>query len=251
MKSIVNTILVVLFVLILFACGNSKTIENAATIQYEQATESEKDFLFSTMGGNFFVLVDSKAAIKVNESFQEETHQTLSELGIANAFALTFNEKNMLCTAVHATQGLEDYTTKLGADIALLDYLAMPLNGSVGKLIDISKTYTLGKPKNNDSLFIRGYLFDKSGALKSVTVKGVGQVTSNNEFTQGIPVQGEKEFLQDRFIIMPLSENIDLGGLSGSPAFNSIGEVVGVYSGRMIEHASGEPDKYYLRISLF
>lgn len=229
------------FVITLSACQHAKD-PHTATIDFSQPIVSDADFIFSTCQGKTFIMADASTAQKMSDHLKAETGGILSDMGVGNAFVLDMDGKTFLCTATHATVGLEKYTKKIGADIALVDFTAMPQG--LGTKIQLTTAYAVETTvQTGDSVFVRGYLFNKEGELQSVTVRGEGRIAAKGEYT-GVNAQ----YMQQRQLVIKLDENAELGGLSGSPAFNKQGKVIGVYSGRTLDQNSGT---YYIRISLF
>lgn len=231
-------------VITLSACQHVKD-PNTATVGFSQPVASDADFIFSTCQGKTFIMADASTAQKVSDRLKAETGGILSDMGVGNAFVLDIEGKSYLCTATHATVGLEKYTKKIGADIALVDFTAMPQG--LGTKFQLTTAYAVDTTvQTGDSVFVRGYLFNKEGELQSVTVRGKGSVIDANEYNGATIVNGQ--YMQQSQLVIKLDENAELGGLSGSPAFNKQGKVIGVYSGRTLDQNSGT---YYIRISLF
>jgi hypothetical protein len=229
------------------ACQHTKD-PNTATLDFSQPTASNSDFIFSTCQGKTLIMADASAAQKISNNLKEQTGGILSDMGVGNAFVLNMDGKPFLCTATHGAVGLEKYTRKIGADIAVIDYTTMTQEKPGG--IQLSTAYGMDTVIHNaDSVFIRGYLFDKKGELQSVTISGVGRIVDKNEYGNNV-TGSNKQYMQQRALIIKLDENVELAGLSGSPAFNKQGKVIGVYSGRTVEQDNGK-DTYYIRVSLF
>jgi len=233
------------FVITLSACQHAKD-PHTATIDFSQPIVSDADFIFSTCQGKTFIMADASTAQKMSDHLKAETGGILSDMGVGNAFVLDMDGKSYLCTATHATVGLEKYTKKIGADIALIDFTAMPQQ-KFGTEFQLATAYAVDTAvQTGDSVFVKGYLFNKNGELQSVTVSGKGRMIDENEYNGGTVVNAQ--YMQQRQLVIKLDENAELGGLSGSPAFNKQGKVIGVYSGRTLDQNSGT---YYIRISLF
>ena len=233
------------FVIAISACQHAKD-PNTATIDFSQPIVSDADFIFSTCQGKTFIMADASAAQKMSDHLKAQTGGILSDMGVGNAFVLDMDGKSYLCTATHATVGLEKYTKKIGADIALIDFTAMPQQ-KFGTEFQLTTAYAVDTAvQTGDSVFVKGYLFNKNGELQSVTVSGKGRMIDENEYNGGTVVNAQ--YMQQRQLVIKLDENAELGGLSGSPAFNKQGKVIGVYSGRTLDQNSGT---YYIRISLF
>lgn len=229
------------------ACQHTKD-PNTATIDYSQPVISNNDFIFSTCQGKTLIMADASAAQKISDNLKAQTGGILSDMGVGNAFAVTMDGKTFLCTATHGAVGLEKYTRNIGADIAVIDYDAMTKQSPGG--IRLTSAYQMDTViQNEDSVFIKGYLFNKKGELQTVTVSGKGKVWNKSEYN-GTYSGMNSQYMQERALIIKLDENVELGGLSGSPAFNKQGKVIGVYSGRTLEQKDGK-DTYYIRISLF
>ena len=234
------------FVIAISACQHAKD-PNTATIDFSQPIVSDADFIFSTCQGKTFIMADASAAQKMSDHLKAQTGGILSDMGVGNAFVLDMDGKSYLCTATHATVGLEKYTKKIGADIALIDFTAMPQQ-KFGTEFQLATAYAVDTAvQTGDSVFVKGYLFNKNGELQSVTVSGKGKVWNKSEYN-GTYSGMNSQYMQERALIIKLDENVELGGLSGSPAFNKQGKVIGVYSGRTLDQNSGT---YYIRISLF
>lgn len=243
-----------LFVLVALVACQSRTnqnvnsdaqffTENIASVEFSEPIVTDKNFFFSTMGGKMFIMTDCKTAQDMNNMFLQENNSTIADLGIANAFFLD----GELCTARHATKGLESLCNNIGNDITMIDYATMLKSGNNCK-IPLIVGYLRDTFALNDSVFVRGYYSDSKGVIKNVTVKGIG--TSSDELMkQDYSGSQNLEFLEKNSVIMRLERNIDLGGLSGAPAFNKQGKVVGVYSGRSLM-VSGSDTTCYIRVSL-
>jgi hypothetical protein len=230
-----------------FACTQVKD-PSAATIEFSEPVASEADFIFSTCQGKKLIMTDAATAQKMSNNLKMETGGILSDLGVGNAFVLQLEGKKFLCTATHATAGLEKYIRKVGADIAVIDYDMMTRENPGG--IQLTKSYDLDTVvRTGDSVFIRGYLFNKKGEIHSVVVQGAARLVDKSEYDPS-SLADYAQYMQQRMLTIKLDENVELAGLSGSPAFNKQGKVVGVYSGRILEQNNGK-DTYYIRISLF
>lgn len=245
MKSILFC-LTALVLITISACHTKDA--NLATINFSEATLTQTDFIFSTCQGKTLIMADASAAQKMSNLLKQKTGAILSDMGVGNAFALNMNGKPFLCTAVHATEGLEKYRKNIGADITIIDCNAMAQENS--KSFELTTAYDMDTViRKSDSVFIRGYLFNTEGELQSVTVSGKGEILDKDYYIDKV-VNSNKQYLQERALVMRLDENVDLSGLSGSPAFNKQGKVIGVYSGRTMEQENGK-DTYYIRVSLF
>lgn len=233
-------------VIMLSACQHAKD-PYTATIDFSQAIATDADFIFSTCQGKTLIMADAPTAQKISNNLKKQTGGILSDMGVGNAFVLNVNSELFLCTATHGTVGLEKYTKKIGADIALVDFGAMPQQ-SFGTKFQLITAYTMDTTvQTGDSVFVKGYLFNKDGELQSVTVSGTGRIVDKSEYGSNV---SNAQYMQQRALVIKLDENVELGGLSGSPAFNKQGKVIGVYSGRTVEQNNGK-DTYYIRISLF
>lgn len=253
MKTTFRTYLLLLFVAIFMAsCGVSnsdgkKSHRHSATITFMDTIPSDKDFIFSTMGGKMFVMVGYREAQQMNQLLLKAQGITLQDLGVGNAFIVDSAGKMLLYTATHCTKGLENLTRKIDADVVVINYDS--ITKSVKNKIPPADGYKLGESiHDGDSIFVRGYLTNKEGIVQSVLIKGVGEVRDRDDFKNTTIVNGEH--MQQKTFALLLDEDIDLGGLSGAPAFNSQGKVVGVYSGRNREEFENNISVYTLRISL-
>lgn len=243
---------IAILIITITACNHVKD-PNTATIDFSQAVDSVPTFLFSTCQGKTLIIADASTAQQLNDNIKKQTGGSFSDMGVGNAFALNMDGKIFLCTATHAAIGLPGkHVRNIGADIAIID-LDMMSQDNQRKGFDLSDAYEMDTIVNtSDSVFVRGYLFNEKGELQSVVVSGAGRVEKKSEFYNdtnhcsgpGLP------YVQQRTFILELDENIELAGLSGSPAFNKQGKIIGVYSGRTIEQ-NGSKYTYSIRISLF
>lgn len=236
-------------VLTLAAC-NAKKESSAVIIDYSQPIVSDADFIFSTCQGKTMIMASASTAQKISNGLKEQTGATLPAMGIGNAFTLNIGGKPFLCTARHGAVGLEKFTRNIGADIAIVDFNAIPHEKIGG--IQLTTAYDIDTSIHmTDSVFIKGYLFDKQGELQSVIIRGLARRLSKSQYAADDMLNNSNtQYVQENALIIKLDENIELAGLSGAPAFNSQGKVIGVYSGRIVEQGDGK-DKYSIRISLF
>lgn len=229
--------------IVFYSCQHVKD-SNTANIDFSQPIDSDADFIFSTCQGTKMIMASASTAQKMSNLLKAETGGILSDIGVGNAFVLSIGGKPFLCTAAHAAVGLEKYTKKIGADIAVIDYGSMTQENPGGILLTTS--YDMDTTtQTGDSVFVKGYLFNKDGELQLVTVSGKGKIVDKNEYGNTIV---NTQYMQQRALVIELDENVELAGLSGSPAFNKQGKVIGVYSGRTLDENS---DTYYIRVSLF
>lgn len=247
MKSIIFC--AAILIVTLSACQNAKD-PCAATVDFSTPAASNADFIFSTCQGKTLLVADAVTAQKVSDNLKAHTGGILSDMGIGNAFALTLQGKTFLCTARHGAVGLEKYTKVIGADIALIDFNAIP-NHDLGTGFQLTSSYDLDTTiRTGDSIFIKGYLFNKKGELQTVTIGGKGKIIDKTEYGKNVSFGNNAQYMQQHELVIKLGENVELAGLSGSPAFNTQGKVIGVYSGRTIDQDHGT-DTYYIRVSLF
>ncbi len=244
MKSIIFSLIAL--VIATSSCQNVEN-PNTAKIEFSEPIVSDADFIFSTCGGKKLIITNATAAQKISDNLKEQTGGIFSDMGVGNAFLLNMNGESLLCTATHGTVGLEKYIKKIGADISLIS-LDIMQEEDFNTETQLPVSYELDtKIQTGDSVFIKGYLFNKRGELQSVTISGKGKIKDKYEYGDNVFNQ---QYLQDRTMVVDLNENVELGGLSGSPAFNKKGKVIGVYSGRMLEEYNNKKS-FCIRISLF
>lgn len=232
-----------LVIVVMYSCSNEN--KYGAKITFTEPISLKSNFLFSTCGGQMFIMADSKSAQMINDAMYKEKSFSMYELGVGNAFIVDSSGTYFLYTAKHCAVGLEKYTRNIGADIAIINYAK--LRSSKYPAIDLNEGYKVDYNFNNyDSVFVRGYLSDKKGKVHFVTISGVGHKKNIADFDEEKSVNFK--YLQENTLSIPLKKNVDLAGLSGSPAFNKFGKVIGVYSGRQY---AMDTDVYYARVSLF
>lgn len=238
-----NKLSFLLVIVVMYSC--SKENKDGAKITFTEPIPLKSNFLFSTCGGQMFIMADSKSAQMINDAMCKERNFSMYELGVGNAFIVDSSGTYFLYTAKHCAVGLEKYTQNIGADIAVINY--NKLRSSKYPAIDLNEGYKIDYNFNDyDSVFVRGYISDKKGKVHFVTISGVGHKENIANFDKEKSVN--LKYLQENTLTIPLKKNVDLAGLSGSPAFNKFGEVIGVYSGR--QYAIGT-NVYYARVSLF
>ena len=231
-------------------------------IKFFEPIKSNSDFtyLFTTAGRQIFLLADAQTAQKVNEGLKIEKGISLNELGAGNAFFVKSEDGSLLCSANHCAVGLEKYIVKVGADIAFINFQAIPQTEKRDAIDSIAQAglgYSMSCDFNeSDSLFIKGYISQKNGEIKAVTISGVAVKREKKDFpSQSGPTKASVEKrIQTTILTMKISGNVNLAGLSGAPAFNSKGEVVGVYSGRNViikTYKDRIDSTSYIRVSVF
>ncbi len=236
-------VIVIISLIMMSACSNEN--KYGATITFSEPITMDNHFLFTTCGGQMIIMVDSKAAVTMNKLMLEAKDFSLYELGVGNAFAVDSCGKYYLYTARHCTKGLEKIERNIGNDISIVNYSG--LKAISPSVITLAHGYEIEYNVNNyDSVFIKGYLSDKKGKVSLINIKGIGKL-SDGEIYKVLNKEME-QFLQKRYLHVLMKKNVDLAGLSGAPAFNKQGKVIGVYSGRSMSEETGN---YYLRISLF
>ncbi len=225
--------------------GCSKKRATTATLDFTEPVNTNSTFVFSTCGGKMIIFADATAAGKINNIMKEQKGATINDLGVGNAFVVDSNGTFLLYTARHCTAGIEKITHVLNADIAVVDYQGLK-NISPSQM-EISEGY---KIKSNvcsgDSIFVRGYYTNTDGHMYSVSISGVGQLTDTRDYKH--TARGAVEYVSGTVLNILLEENIELGGLSGAPAFDKSGNVIGMYSGRTIDQSTGN---CFARITLF
>lgn len=221
---------------------------SVAVITFSTPFESDNDFIFTTYHGTMLVVADALTAQIISDELKEKKGYSLSELGVGNAFGVLFSSKKFFCTATHVAVGLEKEFLNLGADIVLIDKGVFEKRSTNLELLRPYEMDTV--VYSGDSVFIKGYMFNKQGKLQSVTIRGCGRLVEKNEYDNENTQKFNFELMQDRTLSLELTENIDLAGLSGAPAFNRAGKVIGVYSGRLMQIKEGRTT-YFLRVSLF
>ena len=223
-----------------------------ASVTYEKPSPLKDVFIFSTLGGKTLLMTDYETAGKMNRLTEEQHGVSMYDIGVGNAFVVDSAGTFFLCTAKHAAIGMEKWSRDIGTEITLVNwstfigdsvrstYHAMKLTS--GYEIDTSVT-------DNDSVFVRGYLTDKDGTLHLVTISGVGKKVDKDQYRNAPMTPEDRLHFQKHMLEMSLGKNIDLASLSGSPAFNKAGKVIGVYSGRTVD--ADDPSICHARISLF
>ncbi len=217
---------------------------NVTTINFtEPVATTNSIFLFSSVGGKMIILADPFAAQKMNDISMKKENFSLYDLGIGNAFVVDSEGTFLLYTARHCTKGIESITRVIDNDVAVVNY--NKLRNISQSVLDINHGYSIERNiVDNDSVYVRGYLSDNKGKVHAVLICGVGKIRQSSDY---INVQENKEYIQARMLSMKIEKNVDLAGLSGAPAFNRKGKIIGVYSGRTYDQDSRE---YAIRIAL-
>lgn len=246
--------------LLIYANKNTKDSKSAEISWEVPKNYSENDILITTMYGKMLIMADIETAQKLNTEIKKQAQQSgkdfhsLADFGLGNGFAIKIADTTRFCTVVHGCIGIEKYVEKIDADIAIVREDAMPKKeGSISRNMNPKNPYEMDTTfKTGDSLFIKGYRFNDAGSLEEISIKGVGFLSSANDF-KGLNTNltgNMMEYVPNQFVLIKLDKNEQLDGLSGSPVFNKLGRVVGVYGGRL-QVQSGNKDVIYLRISLF
>ncbi|MBP9715298.1 MAG: hypothetical protein KBD52_02320 [Candidatus Pacebacteria bacterium] len=234
--------------------SNTNSSEQAAEIKFSSPTQFPKNiFVFSTWQGEGLAIWDV-ASIEALAKSLDSLGFTLSDIGTGNSFVINAKGKKFLCTASHVCIGKEKfngYIQKISSatDISVIDYRVFEKHGT-GPMPPIVNPYEIDTSfTSGDSVIIRGILTDSSGKSRLVSIRGIGYLDN----IDGIPDEmiTQKGAFSGTGILLTIPENIDLRGLSGAPAFNQAGKVVGVYSGRVAIDYGGITTEYYLFVSLF
>lgn len=245
MKKFVSFVCFLFVFLISISCTGDRFNPKGASLVYSEAKPLETNFLFSTVEGKMLIMADCEAAQNFNDEMVRQNKFSMFDLGVGNAFVIDSAGVHHLYTAKHCARGLEEITRVIGSDIAIIDYDR--LQSIHPSPFELTKGYDIDYAVyNNDSVFVRGYLTNQNGMVQSVTLSGVGLLL-NKRLLESHVKKG-CEYLQENVLLILMKENIDLAGLSGSPAFNKKGKVIGVYSGRMYDQ---ETHDMYARVSLF
>lgn len=234
------------FLLIITICSCKRINPNAVIVEITEPVNSVSTLLFTTIGGRAIILADAVAAQNLNNMMlKEKENMSLFQLGVGNAFAVDSAGKFFLYTARHCAVGIEKLTRTVNLDVAIINYEG--LKSATPQIMKLTEGYQIDTNViDNDSVFVRGYLSDKKGKVYSVTVSGIGKRSNIHDF-DGVEIEGEKQYFQAHSLNMLLNENVDLAGLSGAPAFNKAGKVIGIYSGRTYDSRG----IWQIRISLF
>jgi hypothetical protein len=232
-------------VLTIFVCSNTPsprigeviknpTVEAPAVIAITPTNYPPANlFLFNTRGRR---LVFSTEADTVGQPVDYRWYNFEGR----NGFLVQMHDSVYLCTAKHCTE-YTPYSIYGGYDIVFIPirYIA---NTAVR---DFSRTpiYVVGKPyKPGDTISVRGYN-TQHGKLSLVTISGSGSVQlPTYEFS-------EPRLLGERELRICTDQNVYPGGLSGSPAYNTHGDVVGILVGHMESTNTGKV--FQIRISLY
>lgn len=227
----------ILFIsLILFiSCKNTKTTKifdsqqlPLATVKMEKS-EGKESIFFSTVQGKMIILCDGEGA-SLMDSFLREKGTGFRELGVGNAFFMK-NDVTRLCTAKHAAVGLEKETFFEGGDVAMISTNLKVIDEF---LKSNPKIYSKGDYQEGDSVFVTGSILYHDRKIYDVSICGTGEVFDLNDIKKVVPILNNEneQFADGKSIWLRLEQNIDLGGLSGAPAFNKKGQVIGLFSGR-------------------
>ena len=203
---------------------------------------------FSTLQGKAVILCNDIAAIMLDSILRQQYGAGFREMGVGNGFLVNEQERIELFTANHCAIGLEEVAVKAEGDIAIVP---MKFFKSMNN-INTGSAYRLAGNDfmNNDSVYVHGYLFGKDRQIHDVTISGRGTVIDAEK------IKGDKNFriqstepFEGRSVWLAMKHGVDLSGLSGAPAFNQHGHVVGVYSGRSAALVNSDT-VWYARIAL-
>lgn len=204
---------------------------------------------FSTAGGNAVILCNDIAATVLDSMLWKKYNSGFREMGVGNGFYVSEQGRVALFTANHCAIGLQNIAVKATGDMAVIPVEFLK---SMQGNITVGDPYKLAEEDfvNNDSAYVRGYLFGKDRQVYEVVLSGRGTVIDAEEISKNKEFQiKSSEPFEGKSLWFALEKNIDLSGLSGAPAFNEQGQVIGVYAGRCFTEVNTDT-VWYARVSL-
>ncbi len=248
MKKMRSLLVIVPVLLLLWACKNEPKSESSdPKITYSEVVLGKnQQHLFTTLNGQIFGLIKADRAQDFSDKLKKQLKVTLPEAGVGNAFFIQDGLDTLLVTARHCAIGLEEFYKEANVDIAFVDYKKIAGRPANFKI----ETYRKVKCNDGDSVFVRGYKFT-GRELKEIVISAVGKMRKGADYRKPGAIISGGENLSDEMLVIPISYHVDLSGLSGSPAFNRNGEVVGVYAGRTVAYFPDGKTIYELRIVTF
>lgn len=205
---------------------------------------------FSTVKGNALILCDSKGAIVLDSTMNADGVGNLRGLGIGNAFFIKEGDHIALSTANHCVDDLnQEMLVKNGNEISMIptEYLS-----DIGFLSGVNipdYTYKIGVFNETDTVYINGFIFQRKPI--HVQIKGLGLLVNAKDFKgKKFKLIGKESYVQENSVYLRLDRNFEFSSLSGSPATNPKGELIGLYSGRSL-FVQGTDTLFCARVSLF
>lgn len=176
-----------------------------------------------------------------DDSDKSSTTITEASVKLGNAFTVKMDQKILFCTAFHCLP-VSEYFRKIGRDIVLLE------NGSIynksGETNDYYEVDTT--PKELQFVSILGYQpnINSDSVLKKVQINGLAIRVKSKDFFGDDDTFGGNEFTAETMLVIKYKFDYKVAGLSGSPAFNKNGKVVGLLSSDVLMKNDKSTDKY-------
>lgn len=181
---------------------------------------------------------------KIYTSVKDETRK-FKKLCMCNASVVNIDTARYVYTAKHCAKDIPFSMENIGHDGVLIKSSTIVPNDS------IPSGYVIGTMEDPvDSLFILGFIQRKLETMEYYEGKLISYQKKKIRFK--ISISGLAEMDNTKTVaFMQLDDIYDLHGLSGSPVFNSKGQVVGVCSKHMYKTKKGVMLYSFVIVSLF
>lgn len=177
-------------------------ITNADSLEYSFAfCEIKKGFMIFLFGSNQYI----HHYVKKRNPKNIHMHMDIFS---SNASVVTKNNHTYVCTAQHCADRIPLKKLRVGGDLALIDEKSLIGPDS------LNTSYIKGTVNSGlDSIWIKGFI-ERNDTIRKVTMVGLAKIDKRKKWA-----------------FLKMDHVYDFQGLSGSPAFNSKGEMIGVYVG--------------------
>lgn len=188
----------------------------------------------------FFYIEGSQ---KIYTSVKDESKH-FKKICLCNASVVNIDSTRYVYTAKHCSEDIPFVMKDAGHDAVLIQSSTIVPNDT------IASGYTIGTMEPVDSLFLDGFIQRKIETMEYFEGKLISYQKKKIRFRISIKGIAEMDWTGS-VAFMQLDDIYDLHGLSGSPVFNSKGEVVGLCSKHMYRTKKGVTQYSFVIISLF